>query len=353
MVNSMQSCVRSDCAEIITDGGMSLSKLRGECILITGGTGFFGTWLTEMISFLNDEYNFNVKIFLLSQGAYNFGSKAPHLAIRKDIKLIEKDIKTVFEIPNQITYIIHAAGNPDNRMHASDPIITMNTIAKGTNALLAAACRLPNLKIILNVSSGLIYGPQPQNMKAIPEKYSGSYDCYSVASVYSEAKRFAETLCAAYASQYKMSIITARPFAFIGPYQFLDKPWAINNFIRDSLMGGPIRILGDGETVRSYMYASDMAYWMLRLLVDGRPGLAYNVGSPHGVSLNQLAIKIANNFTVKPEIMSRVSPSSHIHSSTFVPDVGLAVNTLGLEQKIDIDEAIKRTLSWYKVTQVK
>ncbi len=71
------------------------------------------------------------------------------------------------------------------------------------------------------------------------------------------------------AQRDKLPVVTARPFAFIGPYQGLDKPWAVNNFLRDALLGVPIRILGDADTVRSYMYPSDMAFWLLAILAEG------------------------------------------------------------------------------------
>lgn len=348
MNTNMLNRIRENCEEATANSVPPLSKLRGECILITGGTGFMGTWLVEMVAFLNDNYNFNTKLILLSERAQNFRAKAPHLAMRKDVELVECDVRNVMEIPDEITYIIHAAASPDNRLHASDPLKTMHVISKGTDAILRAAVRLPNLKKLLNISSGLIYGPQPLELEALSEGSYGGFDCGSVASAYVEAKRFAETLCSAYRSQYKMAIITARPFAFIGPYQLLDKPWAINNFIRDSLMGGPIRILGDGETVRSYMYPSDMAFWLLRILVDGTSGLAYNVGSPHGVTLRQLAEKIASNFPDKPKIISHVAGDRALHRSRLVPDVTLAQKSLGLSIKVDIDEAIRRTLLWYR-----
>jgi len=342
------STIQKDCAEATSGSIHLLSKLKDECILITGGTGFMGTWLAEMVAFLNDNHSFNSKLILLSESSQNFIVKAPHLAMRDDVELIECDIRNVMEISNEVSYVLHAAANPDNRMHASDPIRTMNVIANGTDAILKASLRLPSLKNILNVSSGLIYGPQPLDLDAIAENYHGGSDCGSVASAYVEAKRFAETLCSAYRSQYKMSIVTARPFAFIGPYQLLDKPWAINNFIRDSLMGGAIRILGDGETIRSYMYPSDMAFWLLRILVDGTSGLAYNVGSPHGIALQQLAEEITHNFTIKPKIISNFAGGRDLYKSRLVPDVTLAQKSLGLSMKVDIAEAIKRTLLWYK-----
>jgi dTDP-glucose 4,6-dehydratase len=231
-------------------------------------------------------------------------------------------------------------------MHSSDPKKTIEVIVNGTNSALEMASRLPDLKKFLNISSGQIYGPQPWDMKLVPENYFSGIDCSSLTSVYPEAKRLAETLCTVYKNQHRLPIVNARPFAFIGPYQLLDRPWAINNFIRDSLRGGPIRILGDGNTVRSYMYPSDMALWLLTILVKGSVGFNYNVGSPNELTLHDLAEKIALKFERPPKIISRVSKDEHFRSTKFVPDVSLAQKTLGLSLKVDIDTAIIRTIRW-------
>ncbi|MFZ2456926.1 MAG: NAD-dependent epimerase/dehydratase family protein [Candidatus Altiarchaeia archaeon] len=348
MTKPAQERIRKDCKEATQDTAPLLANLKNETILVTGGTGFMGTWLTEVLAYLNDNQGFNTKIILLSQNAYNFSLKAPHLATRKDVSLIEKDVRNLMEIPEEVSYIIHAAANPDNRLHSSDPIKVMSVISKGTESVLSAATRLPNIKKMLNISSGLIYGPQPLELEKMSEEYRGVSDCSSITSIYPEAKRYGESLCTAYRSQFKLPIVTARPFAFIGPYQLLDKPWAINNFIRDSLIGGPIRILGDKETVRSYMYASDMAVWILRILANGKPGLTYNVGSPHAITLKELAEKIAQNYPSPPKIVSDEQTRGGAKRSRFIPDTSLGEKTLGLTQKVDIDEAIRCTIMWNK-----
>lgn len=343
--------IKRDCAQSAQDATSSLQALKNEAILITGGTGFIGTWLAEMLFFLNDSHKFNTKVFLLSRRAKDIYKRVPHLMACKEIDLIERDICDVIEIPSEVSYIIHAAASPDNRIHSSDPIQTIDTITKGTNAILSVSSTHKNIKKFLNISSGLIYGPQPLELEKIPESFNGAPNCSSITSVYAEAKRCAETLCSAYYSLYKIPVITIRPFAFIGPYQGLDKPWAINNFFRDGLSGGPLRILSDGETVRSYMYASDMVFWILRILTDGVAGLTYNIGSPHGIRLKDLAEKIVSNFSVKPIVRSGILHEGAKYRSRLVPDVTLAAKTLGLDLKVNIDEAIKRTLSWYKAVK--
>lgn len=340
--------IRADIAAVIGDDARALENLKGAKILITGGTGFVGSWLAETLALLNDKYSYGMQVQLLAKHASQFKVRLPHLGGRKDIILIDKDVKNIIELEDDISYIVHAAANPDNRVHASDPLRVMGVISEGTEAVLAAASRISGLKKLLNISSGLVYGPQPLTTDAIPENFSGGPDCSSIMSVYAEAKRYAETLCAAHRNQYKMPVVTARPFAFIGPYQLLDKPWAVNNFINDALRGGPISILGDERTVRSYMYPSDMAFWLLRILAAGESGHAYNVGSPCGITLKELADMIADNFTPRPAVILASKDYKPSHRSRFVPDVKSVENSLGLKITVSIDEALKKTLLWHK-----
>ena len=73
------------------------------------------------------------------------------------------------DILSEVNWIIHAAGTPDNRIHASEPLRTINTIINGTDTILSACTRLPNLQKFLNISSGLVYGMQPWEMNKISE----------------------------------------------------------------------------------------------------------------------------------------------------------------------------------------
>jgi dTDP-glucose 4,6-dehydratase len=346
MKNKQLKIIENDCDEITSGAVDTLEMLRNKRVLIIGGTGFVGKWLTELVISLNDHYNFNTNLSLLSRQPEIIYDQMPHLMKRKDVSLIRQDVRNLVDVHSDVSYVIHAAASPDSRVHSSDPIQTLSVIVNGTNAVLSAISDHPTLKKILYISSGLVYGSQPLDLLYMDEKYRGGPMCNSITSIYAEAKRCAEALCAAYSSQYKIPVIIIRPFAFIGPYQSLDKPWAINNFLRDGISGGTIRILNDGETVRSYMYASDMAFWTLRILIEGISGIAYNVGSPYPVTLKNLAEKIAINFTPRPEIRTGTLFDDPKYRSRFVPDVSLA-KSLHLDLKVNLDDALKRTLASY------
>jgi nucleoside-diphosphate-sugar epimerase len=322
-----------------------LAPLRRATLVVTGGTGFLGTWLAELVARLNDRHGFGAQVVLVARSTDRFKLACPHLAAREDVRALKADVRHMFEVPKETSFLVHAAANPDNRFHATNPIETMTVIGEGTSSILRAADRCSDLRMFVNVSSGLVTGSQPMDLERIPESHPGAPAAGSVSSAYAEAKRYAETLCAAARSQGRIPLVIARPFAFIGPYQSLDSPWAINNFVRDALRGDAIRVFGDGQTVRSYMYATDMAFWILRLATAGTSGLVYNVGSPDGVTLESAARLVSNHFTPRPEIRLRTAPTA-AQRSRFVPDVSLAAKSLGLAVTVGLDEAIERTVRW-------
>lgn len=350
---TLRQMIRHDCSRVLGERPSGLDALRGGVLLVTGGTGFVGSWIAEMVAYLNDHHQFGLRLLLLSSQASSFQTRAPFLAARKDIELIERDILNVVTLPEDVSWIIHAAADPDFRNHATDPLGTLRVITRGTDAVLQAAARLGNLRKFLHISSASIYGLQAEEPPSVPESYVGSLDCATPGHAYAEGKRAAETICAAYRTQMRLPIVTARPFAFLGPYQLLDRPWAANSFLRDSMRGGPIRIQGDGQSVRSYMYAADMAVWMLTILARGTSGAIFNVGSPDGVSLMELAEKIASLHSHSVKIVARTLGPNAPRATRLVPDVSLAKTVLGLGVKTDLDASLRTAIQWYQGQRTK
>jgi nucleoside-diphosphate-sugar epimerase len=338
--------VRRDIEAALKSAISSLSRLKGEVLVVTGGTGFVGTWIAESVAYLNDQHAFGTQLALVSRSTDLFRATRPHLANRKDISLIKSDVRHLLELPKEAGWIIHAAGNPDTRFHSTSPIETMSVIADGTHSVLRAAERCDHLKMLLNMSSALVYGAQPMELEHLSENFNGSVPLGAVSAAYPEAKRYAETLCAAARSQGRIPTLNVRPFAFIGPYQGLDTPWALNSFIRDALHGHPIRVLGDGQTVRSYLYGSDMAGFLLSLLVSGTEGAAYNLGSPEAIHLEGLAQKIASQFNPRPEIRLLSSPGAG--RSRMLPDLSNTERASGFKQTVSLDQAIAKTIEWHQ-----
>jgi dTDP-glucose 4,6-dehydratase len=340
-----------DCKKSCTDIEC-FSILDNQSIFVSGGTGFMGKWITEMVSYINETGKYNIKLYLLGRDISKFKDEVPHLAEKPFVSLIEQDVRYLHNVPSDVNYIIHAAGTPDNREHVSHPLKTIETFYKGTQSVLDAATRLPDLRKIVHISSHQVYG-RNDTENLINEHFTGTLEPITVSNSYAESKRISETLCSYYRNFYGLPINILRPFSFIGPYQDLEKPWAINSFIRDGLLNESIRILGNGLSERSYLYASDMAYWIVKSLISEKGGENYNLGSRHAISLNKLADIVKEQFGYNINIISKSAKDEDIKISRLVPNVDKIKKALGVKENFSLDEAIFRTIFWNKIKEIK
>ena len=319
----------------------------GSRIFISGATGFFGKWLLESLLFLNKELHLQLTIGALSRDPDRFLGQYPFLKKEKNIKWFKGDIKS-FEFPNEAyNYIIHAATDADASLNASNPLLMLETIIEGTKRILEFSKEQPELKAILLTSSGAIYGIQPERVFSIKETDSFPLDINNPINAYAEGKRISELYCSIYAKQFNLPVKIVRCFAFVGPYLPLDKHYAIGNFIRDGLNGENIIIQGDGSPLRSYMYSSDLVNWILTILLKGDIHEVYNVGSNRALTIKELANKIAVFFPhTQVKILNQLRVTDRNHN--YIPDTTKAKNRFNLDEEISLDDAIYKTIHFYK-----
>jgi len=324
-------------------------EIRGQRLFITGGTGFFGCWLLESFVWANDRLGLDASVVVLTRDAASFSRKAPHLAQHPAIRCHPGDVRSFDFPPGQFSYIIHAATDGDLKLMAEDPLAVFDINVQGTRRVLEFA-RQCGATEFLFTSSGAVYGKQPAEMPYLLEDYRGAPDPTDAHSAYGaagEEKRIAETLCALYARQCGLKPKIARCFSFMGPYLPLDGKFAVGNFIRDGLRGGPIQVNGDGTPYRSYLYAADLTIWLWTILMRGVAGRPYNVGSEAALSIGALAQMVADTYEPALAVQIAGSPTVGVLPARYVPSTKRGQAELGLRETVALREALWRTLVWH------
>jgi nucleoside-diphosphate-sugar epimerase len=320
-------------------------ELRGKRIFITGGTGFFGCWLLESFVWANENLGLDAQAFVLTRSPDEFKRKAPHLAHNAGVNLCKGDIRD-FEFPEgDFSFVIHAATEASAKLNERDPLIMFNTIVAGTRRCLEFARHAKTKKFLLT-SSGAVYGRQPPELSHVSEDYPGAPDTMNPHWSYGEGKRCAELLCSMYSGHFGFETKIARCWAFVGPYLPLDRHFAIGNFIRDGINGGPIVINGDGTPYRSYQYAADLAVWLWTILFRAPSCRPYNVGSDHAVSIADTARTVASQCN-KVEVSIAKTSAPGTVPERYVPSIERAEKELGLINNGSFEESIRKTILWH------
>ena len=323
-------------------------EMRGQRLFVTGGTGFFGTWLVESFCHINRELRLDARVTVLSRDPGKFAAKCPHLVSDPAVTMLAGDVRE-FQFPEgEFQYVIHAATEASLKQSQEQPLEMLTTILDGTERTLEFASRCGARKFLLT-SSGAVYGKQPAEMTHVPETYAGAPDPLDPASVYAEGKRASELMCALYpAKGAGFEVKVARCWAFCGPHLPLDAHFAIGNFIGDVLAGRLISIGGDGTPRRSYLYAGDLVIWLWTMLFRAPSLVPINVGSAHDVSIRELADVVAETLAPGTEVRVAKEAVAGAAPARYVPSVKRAEEMLGLRETVGLAEQIRRTAEWHR-----
>ena len=319
---------------------------RDARIFITGVTGFVGSWLLETLVHADRTLHLGIKATVLVRDKDAFAARLPHLASSPIVRAHIGDVRIVDPPTHAFSHFVHCASAATPRMNAEKPDEVLDIIENGTERMIEEAATGSTVRF-LQVSSGSVYGPQPDALDRIAETYTGTPDRNDPAQRFGAAKRKAEQVGVA-VSKKGVGFVSARMFALVGPRLPLDGQFAIGNFFADALAGRTVDLNSDGTPVRSWMYAADMAAWCWTLLARGRAGVGYNVGSEEQVSLWDAAHRIAALPSPVVAVTRAKEPVAGALPQRYVPSVAMARDELNLEPWIPLDDALARTWSWLK-----
>jgi nucleoside-diphosphate-sugar epimerase len=340
--------IESDLQQIADRALADLLRLKNAHIFLTGGTGYVGRWLLEGLSYANVVLGLGIKVTVLSRNPGNFVELYPHFGANPMVSWVTGDVRT-FRFPeHDYSHIIHAATDV---VELNSEIDTFDVIVSGTKRVLEFA-RLNSIPQVLLLSSGAVYGAIPATIHRVSENYTGAPLATDPKSAYGLGKLAAEWLGAAYSEDGRIACKTARLFTQVGPYLALDKRFVAGNFIQNALNKEPFLIKSDGTALRSYMYGSDLVVWLLRILCQGKVAYPYNVGSDDPVSITELANLTAKAAEISDPIITILGqPSSSRPQDCYIPDISRARNELGLEIVVKVEEAMAKTLGWFRHAQ--
>jgi len=334
---------RSDMEHVISQVGPSWLKLKNKKIFITGGKGFIGKWLIGSILHANTILNLNCNITVLTRNSDKFKKNNKFITNNPAITIVENDIRILNNNEKKYDYIIHAATDVAEQI---SPLETFEVCTIGTKNILdfGIKCQCSNLLLL---SSGAVYGRQPNSLSAIPESFNGMPERNNQKSAYGLGKIASEWYASEYSRNYNINITIARCFAFVGPYLPMDKNFAIGNFIKSAITNNNIIINGDGSPIRTYLYAGDLASWLWKILLEGSNGDIYNVGGEHQISIEELAklVRYLLNKDITVRIMQE--KNKNIIIERYVPDVNLIKNKFNIHSVLSLEESIEKTAKWY------
>ena len=305
-------------------------------ILVTGGAGFMGRWVTKNL--VDKGHRVWVLDDLSNCGENNIAQFRAQLegftkGDIKDKKVLAGLFKHEFDICVHLAASINVQDSIDHPQSCFD-----NNVAGTFNLL--EECRKHRTKMVF-MSSALIY-QTAKAAQAITEDHPLNPTC-----PYAASKISGEKLVEAYHKTYDLPTVILRPFSIYGPWQRSDSEGGVMSiFIAKKLNDQPLLVYGDGEQSRDFFYIEDCAEFISRAAFSPKAiGQVFNAGSGREIKIKDLAFLIAGDKS-KVKFVRHHHPHAEIMNMRAASKKSAAL--LGWKPRIDINEGIRRTTEWLK-----
>jgi len=304
-------------------------------ILVTGGAGFLGSHLCDRL--IKDGAD------VLCVDNYFTGAKQNivHLIGNPNFELMRHDV--TFPLYVEVAQIYNLACPASPIHYQFDPVQTTKTSVHGAINMLGLAKRVRAR--IFQASTSEVYGDpeiHPQN-----ETYLGRVNTTGPRACYDEGKRCAETLFFDYYRQHSLDIKVVRIFNTYGPRMHPNDGRVVSNFIVQALKGEDITIYGDGRQTRSFCYVDDMIEGFVRMMNTGDDFTGpVNMGNPGEFTMLELAEKVLHLTGGKSKLVFHPLPTDDPRQRQ--PDISLAKSNLGWEPRVELEDGLKETVSYFR-----
>jgi UDP-glucuronate decarboxylase len=303
-------------------------------IVVTGGAGFLGSHLCELLLSQGHEVLCVDNFFTSSRRGVE------HLLDYKRFELLRHDVTMPLNVEADEIYNLACPASPVHYQH--DPVQTTKTSVIGAINMLELAKRLRAK--VLQASTSEVYGDpivHPQT-----ESYWGNVNPIGPRSCYDEGKRCAETLFFDYYHQDQVRIKVVRIFNTYGPRMHPNDGRVVSNFIMQALRGDDITLFGDGEQTRSFCYVSDLIDGLHRMMKSPDSVVGpINLGNPEECTVRVLAETIIGLTGSRSKLVLRPLPPDDPRQRQ--PDITKAREVLGWEPSVSMQLGLASTIAYF------
>ena len=329
--------IKRDLDSLLTVGS-DFREFDGSRIVILGGTGFIGSWIVKALHEYALYFGYKIDITVITRNS----KRAHEILINQlelNVNLIEYDFSTGPKCLDLADYFINGATPSRLKTGLQNVDEVYSSCVNATHSIIQSAVKNHNMPKVVNLSSGIVYGPQKlsdRNKKEMPTLLKPDSQ-----NSYLRAKLVSETLLSEATCDGIIESISPRLFAFLGPGLELDEHFAIGNFLRDGLQGNKILISGNPETIRSYMYPTDLTIWILTALLNPK-NIYVNIGSEIPFSMLELA-KTISKLTSKKGVTILDENQS---MSNYIPSTSQFRSNYAVTEEIALEEGLNRWIEW-------
>jgi len=327
----------SDLNLIVHNQYMPWHKFENSKVLIYGGTGFIGSWLTTALNHANSELGLNIEVSIVTRDAHaaqvKFGSKDSG-----GIQFIEHDfafgpLNYFFEAD----YIFHGGTPTRVSTGSNNPVNLLSASVNAANHAIQCKSSRFEIPMAVHLSSGAIYGRQSMENSHRSEDDEAANEL----DAYGQAKLATDQVLEEASIEGKIKFQSPRLFAFAGPLLQLDAHFAVGNFVLDGIQGKPISVNGNPNTLRSYMYPADLIIALL-VIATHDEYLNVNIGSEESISMSNLAYLISRLTTQKEVLFT----NPNLNPSNYVPSTSRLKSILPEYKFLTLENSLRRWIEW-------